>query len=174
RDAYIGTLINETAEEIEAIIRGGKGSGHHGHKGRPGEVGGSLPSGETEAFNPDEIPRVPAMPGFCYDASARWMVFDQGVKYFQAELVHGTVMGQGPLEGRRFGHAWVEIEGWVYDVSQDLIATKEDYYLLGQVEDTVFYTPTEARIQMAKTEHFGPWEESLVDLRDEEAKGWFR
>lgn len=30
-------------EQIE--VRGGPGSGHHGHKGRPGEVGGSAPSG---------------------------------------------------------------------------------------------------------------------------------
>jgi len=27
------------------IEKGGRGSGHHGHKGRPGEVGGSLPKG---------------------------------------------------------------------------------------------------------------------------------
>jgi hypothetical protein len=44
QDAYIGTLIDRTTAEIEAIIRGGPGSGHHGHKGRPGEVGGSQPS----------------------------------------------------------------------------------------------------------------------------------
>jgi len=30
----------------ELVERGGPGSGHHGHKGRPGKVGGSLPSGE--------------------------------------------------------------------------------------------------------------------------------
>lgn len=29
----------------DIVERGGPGSGHHGHRGRPGEVGGSLPSG---------------------------------------------------------------------------------------------------------------------------------
>jgi hypothetical protein len=29
-----------------SIRRGGPGSGHHGHRGRPGKVGGSLPSGQ--------------------------------------------------------------------------------------------------------------------------------
>ena len=37
-------LINKTSEELaEVIERGGPGSGHHGHAGRPGEVGGSQP-----------------------------------------------------------------------------------------------------------------------------------
>jgi hypothetical protein len=31
-------------ENLEIVERGGPGSGHHGHKGRPEEVGGSLPS----------------------------------------------------------------------------------------------------------------------------------
>jgi len=38
---------NSTTRRISnrtLTMRGGPGSGHHGHKGRPGEVGGSLPS----------------------------------------------------------------------------------------------------------------------------------
>jgi len=43
------TLTEEQiANSNPIVIRGGKGSGHHGHKGRPGEVGGSLPSGAGE------------------------------------------------------------------------------------------------------------------------------
>ena len=38
--------------KIPHIERGGPGSGHHGHKGRPGEVGGSLPSGATSIREP--------------------------------------------------------------------------------------------------------------------------
>lgn len=33
-----------------SIYRGGPGSGHFGHKGRPGKVGGSLPSGHGQAY----------------------------------------------------------------------------------------------------------------------------
>ena len=36
-----------TLEREDVIERGGPGSGHHGHAGRPGEVGGSLPSGQA-------------------------------------------------------------------------------------------------------------------------------
>jgi 2'-5' RNA ligase len=35
-------------EDLDLVERGGEGSGHHDHKGRPGEVGGSLPSGKAE------------------------------------------------------------------------------------------------------------------------------
>jgi len=62
-DAYIGTLIDKTAEEIETILRGGEGSGHHApcHEGRPGEVGGSKPcdekSGETDGASKDGTDR---------------------------------------------------------------------------------------------------------------------
>jgi hypothetical protein len=41
----------------EPVERGGPGSGHHGHKGRPGSVGGSLP----RMGNP-----IPEKPGFNY------------------------------------------------------------------------------------------------------------
>jgi len=41
------------------VLRGGKGSGHHGHAGRPGEVGGSLPS---TGHNISEFLKVPQTP----------------------------------------------------------------------------------------------------------------
>jgi hypothetical protein len=64
QDAYIGTLIDKTTAEIEAIIRGGPGSGHHGHRGRPGEVGGSLPgegfslADAPKSFKRDQVEKV--------------------------------------------------------------------------------------------------------------------
>ena len=48
-------LIDRTASEIEAILRGGPGSGHHDHRGRPGEVGGSLPSDEGFAPSLEDL-----------------------------------------------------------------------------------------------------------------------
>ena len=36
--------IPYTRENLGLVERGGPGSGHHGHRGRPGKVGGSLPS----------------------------------------------------------------------------------------------------------------------------------
>lgn len=42
-----------------SIERGGPGSGHEGHRGRPGEVGGSLPSGGGVATQEKEITQAP-------------------------------------------------------------------------------------------------------------------
>jgi len=166
-EADLLALIERSLEE-----KGGEGSGHHGHRGRPGEVGGSLPSG-AGGFNPDDIERGPKMPGFCFDSCARWLVFEQGRDYPQAKLVHGTVMGRGPLADKRFTHAWVEIDDWIYDVSQDLLVEKDHYFQLSEGEGYVTYTSDEVMKKIIETEHWGPWDDDLLNFREEEAKGWF-
>jgi hypothetical protein len=57
-----------TKKEYSLRLKGGAGSGHFGHKGRPGEQGGSLPKGESasgrqttklnrrEVYNPNDKP----------------------------------------------------------------------------------------------------------------------
>lgn len=40
----LSALIDRTATQLVEVVRGGPGSGHFGHEGRPGELGGSLPS----------------------------------------------------------------------------------------------------------------------------------
>ena len=44
----IGQLVEQAAVQLAEVIRGGPGSGHFEHEGRPGEVGGSLPSGAAD------------------------------------------------------------------------------------------------------------------------------
>jgi hypothetical protein len=156
------------------IGKGGEGSGHHGHKGRKGKVGGSLPAGGSDTgFNINDIRPVQPQKGFCFDACAKWFLYDQGADYPQARLVHGTVMGRGPISGKRFTHAWVEIEDWVFDISQNIFAEKDEYYDLAQAQDTVSYDANETRINLLKTEQWGPWDDNLLNFRDEEAKEWF-
>ncbi|NIM22467.1 MAG: hypothetical protein GTN64_08665 [Candidatus Latescibacteria bacterium] len=139
---------------LEITIRGGKGSGHHGHKGRPGKVGGSLPSGERE-----RLESRPAATGECFKSCARW-VMDEGEKITEdVRLVHGTVAGMGALEGIRFVHAWAEFGEFVWDADKQVLMHKDRYYEIGDVKDTVEYTPTETRINLLKHEHWGPWDE---------------
>lgn len=56
RDWEVGGMSSNTREwqqeflqKSEAVERGGQGSGHFGHAGIPGHLGGSLPSGEVAA-----------------------------------------------------------------------------------------------------------------------------
>lgn len=50
--------VVRTLKQIINILRGGEGSGHHGHAGRQGEVGGSLPSGEWKSKAQEYVDRL--------------------------------------------------------------------------------------------------------------------
>ena len=87
-------------------------------------------------------------------------------------LVHGEVTGQGPLEGVKYGHCWIEDGDIVIDVSngRNIRMPKEVYYLLGRIgspETARFgieagnlhkYTWEEAREKILQHEHWGPWD----------------
>jgi len=111
----------------------------------------------------------PEPTGDCYEAAGRYvqdatLTGDAG----NLTLVHGVVSGQGPLEGRRIGHAWVEVSTSHEEISlvvdrsqgQNLVLMRGDYYRLGQIDpnECKRYTPEEAIIEMVRSEHWGPWE----------------
>jgi hypothetical protein len=99
--------------------------------------------------------------GNCYEAAARFVLSEQ-VK--GAVLMHGYPMGRGPLHGRRFGHAWAEAGGLVYDITVPHGGEGIDrdlYYQLGHLgyddADVHTYTLDEARIMAVRLAHWGPW-----------------
>lgn len=107
----------------KAQERGGPGSGHHGHKGRPGKVGGSSPrlDGLTRPI------------GQCYFTAGQWMM-KNARQIDNARLAHGTAVGQGPIEDVKFGHAWIEIgDAIAIDAETGMTLLKERYY---EGEDT--------------------------------------
>jgi hypothetical protein len=79
-------------------------------------------------------------------------------------VVHAQVIGQGDIEGLKYGHAWVEDDLFVYDFSNGrrIIFPKELYYILGGVETKkpryFKYSFDEARKLMVKTGHYGSWD----------------
>ena len=102
--------------------------------------------------------------GDCFEVSGKVILnfhpeypFKKGMK-----LVHGIVSGQGPLTGIRFGHAWIEHEGVVLDIScgKERRMPQELYYALGKIshEGSFYYSREQAREHVLKTEHWGPWE----------------
>lgn len=106
--------------------------------------------------------------GDCYEAAGRYVTDAAFVGQADSHtLVHGVVSGQGPLEGRRFGHAWVEVDDVVVDASngRNLVLPRDAYYRLGRVvaEECRRYTPEEATIEMVRSKHWGPWEGESSD-----------
>ena len=76
--------------------------------------------------------------GDCYEAAAKLLYVHRlcpGIV-----LVHGTVTGQGPIAGIRYGHAWIEIgDDVVLDPSNGrfVCARKADYYAVGEINEPV-------------------------------------
>ena len=103
--------------------------------------------------------------GDCYEAAAKYLTYhgifpghEKGLL-----LVHGEVMGQGPLDGTTYGHAWVLDGDTVIDESngQHLRMPKSEYYALGRVNEignAHTYTTEEAREHLLKWKVYGPWE----------------
>lgn len=116
----------------------------------------------------DDLARFPATPGYCYRDSARLVVegwIDGGV------LCHGvprlTRAAGGSPAGTRFGHAWVELNGMVYDHNHLTRPYPRDlYYRIGQINpnDVRRYTMTEVYAKALTTGHWGPWDPTLEEL----------
>lgn len=105
--------------------------------------------------------------GDCYVVAAHFMVDLPDAERSRYRLCHGTPLGRGPINGLRFGHAWVErTDGdhvTVIDRSNgsDLELPQSLYYAIGAIdpEEVKRYTAHEAILFMLETEHYGPWEE---------------
>ena len=101
------------------------------------------------------------MEGDCYEAAGEYMMrflFGGGEDIL---LVHGEVTGQGPLEGLKYGHAWVEKGDTVIDLSngRNLRMPKALYYQLGRIGSNVHkYTMAEFRRKVSRHKHWGPWD----------------
>ncbi len=97
--------------------------------------------------------------GNCYEAAAKLLHAHRDCPGIA--LAHGTVTGQGPVAGIRYGHAWVEIGEVVLDPSNGrlVVARKTAYYAAGEIAEPVArYTFAEAAREMLETGHYGPWE----------------
>lgn len=90
--------------------------------------------------------------------------FRAAMDYMKEHQDHWLVHGRITSGGKRFCHAWVEDDDWVYEVSKawPYALTKFDFYDVVQVaphdpsqyrkydyRDTLFY--------LFKLKHFGPW-----------------
>jgi hypothetical protein len=96
--------------------------------------------------------------GDCFRAAAHFAMYNCAD---DAEVVHGTVRGTGGLaKGKRYTHAWVELNGHVLEVAngRHLMVGRDAYYRSGRVQDVRRYSIEEATLEMLRTGHYGPWD----------------
>lgn len=116
--------------------------------------------------------------GDCYEAAANFILHRSTLHMMSggkvggsAEevanfiVVHAEVMGQGPLEGTSFGHAFVidTASDTVIDQSngRDIRLPRMIYYAIGAIEEIGNYheyTPEEVMENLIKYKHYGPWD----------------
>ena len=100
--------------------------------------------------------------GDCFQAAFNWALALDVEDYDKAVLCQGMVYGQGPLEGKKFSHAWCEMGNKVYDYSnkKQLKISKAVYYHIGKIdESSVYKYPIEkALAKSVKHRHYGPWD----------------
>lgn len=100
--------------------------------------------------------------GDCYEVNGK-LFMEMGIfgSKPSARLVHGEVTGQGPLEGVKYGHAWIEDGGTVIDESngRSIKMPKSAYYAIGQIGDNVHrYNTKQFNKKVLQHEHWGPWD----------------
>ena len=84
--------------------------------------------------------------GDCFEASLKYILSlseQESEILGEIKLVHAEVMGQGPLEGITFGHAFVTVGDLVIDKSngRDVRIPKSFYYSLGKIFEIGTYGP---------------------------------
>lgn len=119
--------------------------------------------------------------GDCYENAANAVLFGlSGIGALrrpeQLTLVHGQprYKGEPAYEGKRlvqsgdrYGHAWVESGGMVFDVTTSMMPypfKAERYYELGDIDPAQCqrYTQDEVREMVLEHEHYGPWRTKVV------------
>lgn len=106
--------------------------------------------------------RLRTAAGDCYEANGRLFMDMAVIRGDESlRLVHGEVTGQGPLEGVKYGHAWIEDRGTVIDHSdgRSIEMPKDLYYKIGRIADNVHkYNVKQFRKKVLQTGHWGPWD----------------
>jgi hypothetical protein len=101
--------------------------------------------------------------GDCYEAAGNYMtekcMFSRGDCHLI--LVHAEVIGQGPIDGLKYGHAFVLDGDTVIDNSngRNLKMPKQVYYNVGGIGANVHeYSFEDFRQKIMEYKHWGPWD----------------
>lgn len=102
--------------------------------------------------------------GNCYHAALTLATDARALGLENVSVVQGTLIGEGNLEGVRFGHSWVEanIPGQTtrvvldYSSGNSLVMDRDLYRFIHQAQDVHEYSVSEAR-SLAVNGDYGPW-----------------
>lgn len=97
--------------------------------------------------------------GDCYEVAVVALIELHRGGVRDVYVVHGEPLGRGPIKGERYGHAWLEVNGEVFDLTVDAEPIDRTvYYALGRIEDPRRYSGDQVRSFLVDSGHYGPWE----------------
>lgn len=119
------------------------------------------------------MPKPIKATGNCFDNCGRFLLNDQ---HSEMTLVHCNVVGTGSsVKGIKYSHAFL-ITGdgnFAMDLTNDqsnpIMVPLQFFRQLGAVTNELHYSRGEAVAEMIRTEHFGPWDDSLATDADKES-----
>lgn len=115
--------------------------------------------GRAMLTSPPIPPRVPARKRTCgcYELTGKALLDEAGKGW---NLVHGV--GRGVRGGRRpIGHAWLERNGWAYDVVHDELLSAEEQARKYGARPLLVLSRRDAARRIAAEGNWGPWGDSL-------------
>jgi hypothetical protein len=107
--------------------------------------------------------------GNCYHAAVTLAMNARSLGLENVTVVQGTLMGEGAIEGFRFGHSWLEadIPGSATRVALDfssgasLIMDRDTYRFVQQAQDLHEYGVPEA-LTLSSSGNYGPWTADIL------------
>lgn len=127
------------------------------------------------SVEPTSAPGGDAFDGDCFTASYRLLHGLRG----KPKLVHGLpqYMRPGPDFGKRFWHAWVEIQisgAWLvmdYSNGKKVVMARSAFYEHASIETVFRYTAGQADRCVMRTGHAGPWIPDWESYEHEDFRG---
>ncbi len=108
--------------------------------------------------------------GNCYQAAVTLAMDARDLGLENVSVIQGTLMGEGDLEGVRFGHSWVEadVPGATtrvvldYSSGNSLVMDRDMFRSLQRAQDLHEYSVSEAT-SLAASGNFGPWTADVLN-----------
>lgn len=102
--------------------------------------------------------------GECFNKCANRALEDEYNK--EETLVHAIIIGQGKIMGVHHGHAWIEKNGVVIDLVNNVEMQKALYYSIAKPQVLKTYSYEEAVESMRETGHRGPWDSEILRINN--------
>lgn len=98
--------------------------------------------------------------GGCFNKTSDYAALNRTAT--DIKVVHGIIIGQGPIEGVEHGHAWLQKGNLVIDLENGIEMDSDAFEQVARLKYKVTYTLQEAVDLMYEFDHKGPWDKKIT------------